>query len=105
MQKAIQETERRREIQEDYNRKTGITPESVRSNIKDILSSLYEADYWTVPVAAEEKAEYGYDEETLKRLEAEMKEAAKMLEFERAASIRDKIREIKNRMIEVGVKG
>jgi excinuclease ABC subunit B len=104
MQKALHETSRRRRIQEEYNKKMGITPETVKSNIKDILSSIYEADYWTVPVAAEEKAEYGYDDETLKKLESEMKEAAKRLEFERAAKIRDKIKEIKNRMIEVGIK-
>jgi len=104
MQKTLHETSRRRRIQEEYNKKMGITPETVKSNIKDILSSIYEADYWTVPVAAEEKAEYGYDDETLKKLESEMKEAAKRLEFERAAKIRDKIKEIKNRMLEVGIK-
>ena len=104
MQRALHETGRRRKIQEEYNRRMGITPETVKSNIKDILSSIYEADYWTVPAAAEEKIEYGYDEKTLKKLEAEMKEAAKKLEFERAASIRDKIKEIKGRMIEVGIK-
>jgi excinuclease ABC subunit B len=104
MQRALHETGRRRKIQEEYNRRMGITPETVTSNIKDILSSIYEADYWTVPAAAEEKIEYGYDEDTLKKLETEMKEAAKKLEFERAASIRDKIKEIKSRMIEVGIK-
>ncbi len=104
MQKALYETTRRRKIQEEYNKKMGISPETVKSNIKDILSSIYEADYWTVPVAAEEKAEYGYDDETLKKLDSEMKEAAKKLEFERAAKIRDKIREIKNRMIEIGIR-
>ncbi|OHE57890.1 MAG: excinuclease ABC subunit B [Thermodesulfovibrio sp. RBG_19FT_COMBO_42_12] len=105
MQKALYETERRRRIQEEYNKKMKITPETVKSNIKDILSSIYEADYWTVPVAAEEKAEYGYDDETLKMLESEMKEAAKNLDFERAARIRDKVKEIKSRMIEIGIKG
>ncbi|MBA3071077.1 MAG: excinuclease ABC subunit B, partial [Nitrospirae bacterium] len=98
------ETNRRRNIQERYNRDMNITPETVKSNIKDILSSTYESDYWTVSVAAEEKAEYGYDDEALKRLEAEMKEAAKKLEFERAAKIRDRIKEIKNKMIEIGIK-
>ena len=105
MQRAIQETERRRKIQEAYNEKMNITPESVISNIKDILGSIYEADYWTVPAGAEETAGYGYDEETLKKLEAEMKEAAKKLEFEQAAKIRDKIKEIKSRMLEVGIQG
>ena len=105
MQRAIQETERRRKIQEAYNKKMSITPESVISNIKNILGSIYEADYWTVPAGAEEKAGYGYDEETLKKLEAEMKEAAKKLEFEQAARIRDKMKEIKSRMLEVGIQG
>jgi excinuclease ABC subunit B len=104
MQKALYETERRRRIQEEYNKKMKITPETVKSNIKDILRSIYEADYWTVPAVAEEKAEYGYDEDALKRLESEMKEAAKKLDFERAARIRDRIKEIKKRMIEVGIK-
>jgi len=103
MQRALQETDRRRKIQEDYNKKMHITPETVKSNIKDILASKNEADYWTVPVAAEEKADYGYDEGTVKKLQAEMKEAAKNLEFERAAKIRNKIKEIKARMIEVGI--
>ena len=104
MQRALYETGRRRKIQEEYNQSMGITPETVKSHIKDILGSIYEADYWTVPAVAEEKTEYGYDQKTLKKLESEMKEAAKKLEFERAAQIRDKIREIKTRMIEVGIK-
>jgi excinuclease ABC subunit B len=104
MRRALNETDRRRKIQEDYNRKTGITPETVKSNIKDILSSIYEADYWTVSAVAEKTPEYGYDEEMVKKLEAEMKEAARVLEFERAAKIRDKIKEIKSRMIEIGIK-
>jgi excinuclease ABC subunit B len=104
MQRALYETDRRRKIQEEYNQSMGITPETVKSHIKDILGSIYEADYWTVPAIAEEKTEYGYDEKTIKKLESEMKEAAKKLEFERAAQIRDKIREIKTRMIEVGIK-
>ena len=104
MQKALKETERRRKIQEEYNRRMHINPETVKSNIKDILSSIYEADYWTVPTAAEEKAEYGHEEETLRKLEADMKEAAKRLEFEHAAKIRDKIKELKQRMIEVGIR-
>ena len=104
MQKALKETKRRRKIQEDYNRRMNITPETVKSNIKDILRSIYEADYWTVPAVAEERAEYGYEEDTLRKLEAEMKEAAKRLEFERAAKIRDRMKEIKQKMIEIGIK-
>jgi excinuclease ABC subunit B len=104
LKKAIGETTRRRKIQEEYNRKMKITPETIKSSIKDIVSSIYESDYWSVAAAAEETAEYGLDDETLKRLEREMKEAAKELDFERAAAIRDRIREIRKKMIEVGVK-
>ncbi|MBU4320249.1 MAG: excinuclease ABC subunit UvrB [Nitrospinae bacterium] len=104
IKRTLDETNRRRNIQERYNRDMNITPETVKSNIKDILSSIYESDYWTVSVAAEEKAEYGYDDEALKRLEEEMKEAAKKLDFERAARIRDRIKEIKTKMIEIGIK-
>lgn len=103
IKRAIDETERRRNIQRQYNEDMGITPETVKSSIKDILSSIYESDYWTVPVA-EEIPEYGCDEGTLKRLESEMKDAAGKLDFERAAAIRDKIKEIKKKMLELGIK-
>lgn len=103
MKRAMDETSRRREIQKEYNKKEGITPETIKSSIKDILSSIYESDYWMVPVA-EESADYGYDEETIKRLEADMKEAAKKLDFEKAAVLRDKVREIRNKLVELGTK-
>jgi excinuclease ABC subunit B len=102
IKRALEETERRRRIQRRYNEEMGITPETVKSSIKDILSSIYEADYWTVPVA-EEVSEYGYDEATLQRLEEEMKGAARKLDFERAVVLRDKIKEIKGKIIEWGV--
>ncbi len=104
MKKALEETNRRRSIQERYNKKMHITPETIKSSIKDILSTIYEADYWTVSAVAEEEVHYGYDEDTLKKLEADMREAAKRLEFERAAKIRDKINVMKQKMIEVGIK-
>ncbi|MEJ2323572.1 MAG: excinuclease ABC subunit UvrB [Nitrospirota bacterium] len=105
MRKALEETERRRKKQEAYNTKMGITPETVRSNIKDILSSIYESDYWTVPTEVkEEQAEYVGDEKALGALEAEMKETAAKLDFERAAEIRDRIRAIRRGMLEVGRK-
>jgi excinuclease ABC subunit B len=103
LKRAIGETNRRRQIQERYNRIMHITPQTIRSNIKDIVSSIYESDYWTVTVA-EEEAGYSFDDQTFKRLETEMKEAARNLEFERAAGIRDKIKELKKKMIEVGTK-
>jgi excinuclease ABC subunit B len=103
MQKAIDETERRRRIQEAYNKKHGITPESVKSNIKDILGSIYERDYFTV---AEEAPAYEHEvsEEAVKKLEKEMREAAAKLEFERAAEIRDRLRGMKQKLLELGTR-
>ncbi|MBN2655240.1 MAG: excinuclease ABC subunit UvrB [Nitrospirae bacterium] len=105
MQRAIDETERRRKIQAAYNKKMKITPESVKSEIKDILSSIYESDYATVvDMAAEEPAEYNLNEDYLKQLEAEMKEAAKKLEFEKAAALRDRLKVLKDKMLATGIK-
>ncbi|WP_353684580.1 excinuclease ABC subunit UvrB [Thermodesulfovibrio sp. 3907-1M] len=104
MRKAIEETERRRKIQLEYNKKMGIVPETVKSKIKDILSSIYERDYFTPDVVKEEVEEYELSEDTLKRLEAEMKHAAENLEFEKAAEIRDRIFKIKEKMIKLGLK-
>jgi excinuclease ABC subunit B len=106
MKRAMAETERRREIQLAYNKEHGITPETIRSSIKDILSSIYEADYYTVPVVAEAQEAFApdeMDEKALAKLEKEMKAAATKLDFERAAEIRDKIKAIKQKMLEVGV--
>ncbi len=104
MRKAIEETERRRKIQMEYNTKMGITPETVKSKIKDILSSIYERDYTEISTAEEEAEEYDLSEETIKKLEAEMKKAAENLEFERAAQIRDKLFKLKEKILKVGVK-
>jgi len=104
IRKAMAETERRRKIQEAYNLKMGITPETVKSQIKDILGSIYEADYLTPEIVTEESAEYDLTEKSVRDLEAEMKEAAKGLDFERAAEIRDKIKAIKDKMLQLGIK-
>jgi len=104
LRKAVDETNRRRKIQEEYNKKMGITPETIKSSIKDIVSSIYESDYWNAPLAAEEETVYAADDETLKRLEADMKEAARNLDFEKAAAIRDRLRDIRKKMLEVGVR-
>ncbi|MBI5026214.1 MAG: excinuclease ABC subunit UvrB [Nitrospirae bacterium] len=103
MEAAIRETTRRRSLQEAYNRKNKITPKTIKKEITNILSSIYEADYWTVPAVAEEKVEYG-NESIIKGLEEEMREAARNLEFERAARIRDRIKEIKKKQVEMGIK-
>jgi excinuclease ABC subunit B len=104
MKRAIDETDRRRKIQSSYNKKMNITPETIKSEIKDILGSIYESDYFKVPAVAEEKVEYELSEDAIKRLESEMKDAAKNLDFERAAQIRDKLKELKDKMLKLGVK-
>jgi excinuclease ABC subunit B len=95
MKKSIGETERRRKIQEGYNRKHGITPESIQKAIPDILESIYEADYVPIPTAAEKHEEYVSLFEVprlIARLKKEMREAASQLDFEKAAELRDRIK-------------
>ena len=97
MKKALEETNRRRKIQEAYNRKNGITPETVKKAIPDILTSIYEADYVTVPAVAEEAEEYVsiFDlPKKVSRLKKEMREAAARLDFEKAVEIRDRIKSL-----------
>ena len=100
----LRETERRRRIQGQYNADHGITPESVRKSLNDALASVYEADYMTVPVAAEEEEIYSEKEllALIKKLKQEMNEAARDLEFERAAEIRDRIVKLTGRELEYG---
>ncbi len=106
MQAAMDETTRRRQVQHDFNQAHGITPETIKSSIKDILSSVYEADYVTVPLAAEEQASYLVEDlpGQITRLKKEMKTAAKKLEFEKAASLRDRIKELENAGLKFGGK-
>jgi excinuclease ABC subunit B len=97
MQFAIDETNRRRTLQQHYNRRHGITPVSIQKGIQDILSSVYEKDYLTVPLAAEESAPYLLPQDIprhVSRLKKEMQAAAKKLEFERAAELRDQIKSL-----------
>ena len=106
MRTAIEETNRRRRIQEEYNRKHNITPETIKKKIRDIRESIYERDYWTVPLAAEEKEEYvpvDKIDETIEKLRKEMKKAAQELEFEKAAMLRDKIKELQKMKIAHGL--
>jgi excinuclease ABC subunit B len=94
---AVEETRRRRKIQEEFNRAHNITPTTIRTSIKNILSSIYEADYYTIPLLAETRTEYIPHKEipkVVKKLKREMREAAQELDFERAALLRDQIREI-----------
>jgi len=97
MRRAIGETNRRRHAQQAYNREHGITPESIKKNIRDILSSVYEKDYLTAPIAMEDGQEYvTLDQLPLRiaQLRKEMQKAAANLEFERAGKIRDLIRDL-----------
>ena len=101
----LNETERRRKIQGNYNEMHGITPESIKKSISDILTSVYEADYVTVPVSFGDKG-FDVSEEELPvmigKLKAEMKQAAKELEFEKAAALRDRIKELNAILVEMG---
>jgi excinuclease ABC subunit B len=91
MQRAIEETERRRALQEDYNRQHGITPESIRKSIRAGIESEAAAHAQAnAAVGRSDEAEY-ITEEYLAELEGEMVAAADALEFERAAAIRDRI--------------
>jgi excinuclease ABC subunit B len=98
MERAMAETTRRREKQHAYNIEHGITPESIKSSIKDILASPYERDRVTVPagVAEDAKPFLGSNfQATLRDLESRMREAAGNLEFETAARLRDEIKRLK----------
>jgi excinuclease ABC subunit B len=98
MRLALDETNRRREIQRQYNAEHGITPQSVKRNITDLGMAVYEADYVTVPMAADDGAEYQPDQipAIVAELEREMKKASETLEFEKAAQLRDRILALKD---------
>lgn len=103
MKMTIEETARRRQIQADYNKEHGITPETIRKRIHDLDYRIAEADYLEVSIAAEEEAVYAVDaEKTIASLEREMKAAAQMLEFERAAKLRDRIRALRQQELQFG---
>jgi excinuclease ABC subunit B len=106
MQEAIAETERRRAAQEAYNREHGITPESIRKSIHELLETVSERDYYTVELP--KVAEPGWESPAalaaeVEKLQAAMREAAKRLDFERAAELRDRIKAL--RKIDLGVAG
>ena len=103
MKRAINETNRRRKIQEDYNEENGITPETIIKPIDGNLIAIVEADYHTVPLEevtsevdsmSPEQTEFVVGE-----LEVRMREAAKHFEFEKAAQLRDRIKVIRSRSL------
>jgi len=103
MAQAIRETERRRAKQQEYNQRHGITPQSVVKPIEETLVNIIEADYVTVPIEDEDEelTTEAAIEARLRQLEAEMREAARQLQFERAATLRDRIKALKRRLLEV----
>ena len=100
IKKAINETNRRRTKQIEYNKKNNITAQSIKSKINDILEGVFEKDYVTfdndIPIGDNLKKH-------LKMLEKEMKKAADNLEFEQAAKIRDEIRKLQERELEINM--
>ncbi|HBL52816.1 MAG TPA: excinuclease ABC subunit B, partial [Syntrophaceae bacterium] len=105
IQACLDETRRRRVIQQRYNEENNITPETIKKSISNILGSIYEADYMTVPTDAQGRAIPAKEEDLpalIKKLTADMKQAAKNLEFEKAAGLRDEIRELNKILLEMG---
>lgn len=103
MRRAIGETQRRREKQAEYNREHGITPQTIVKAIDSTLISIVEADYFKVPVNLAEVEEYSPENiaQTIAQLEAEMRAAAAKYEFERAAELRDKMKYLRSRQLEM----
>jgi excinuclease ABC subunit B len=100
MRRAIDETERRRAIQMAYNQEHGITPQSIISRIDMELAGIVNADYVDITAEAEEVESFTSQEqldEYIAKLETEMREAAKRFEFEKAAQLRDRVRELKTK--------
>jgi excinuclease ABC subunit B len=105
MRQAMDETNRRREVQERFNLEHGITPRSVTKALEDPLVRMAEADYVT-PAVAEERDAYRNANEIrreIDKLRKEMRAAAERLDFERAAELRDRARRLEAK--ELGLHG
>ena len=102
MRRAMDETQRRREIQEEYNQEHGITPQTIVKSIDATLVTAYEADYFKVPLDLDALEEYSPKQlkETIGQLEVDMRMAAKDMKFEQAAEIRDRLRYLRERELE-----
>jgi len=105
MRVALEETSRRRVMQEAYNTEHGITPATIIKAIDDISLSVYNLDYGTPAVMEDREAYLSPDEldSRIEQLQAQMRQAAANLDFERAATLRDKIKTMKSR--ELGLAG
>jgi excinuclease ABC subunit B len=103
MKRAMDETQRRRAIQEAFNRENGITPQTIVKPIEATLITASEADYFKVPSEVDEIEDYSPAnlEATITRLGVEMRAAAKRFEFEKAAELRDRIKVLRDRELQV----
>lgn len=105
IQACLDETKRRRAIQQQYNEENNITPETIKKSISSVLGSIYEADYVTLPATMSEKVAPLKEEDLpafIAKLTREMKRAAKNMEFEHAAELRDEIRALNKILLEMG---
>jgi excinuclease ABC subunit B len=99
MRTCINETERRRAIQEAYNQEHGITPQSIVKQIDDVMSSVYERDYMTPAMLRDGTEQFKTQAELdahIASLQEQMRSAATNLDFEKAASLRDDIKRLRN---------
>ena len=103
MKRAIDETRRRRDVQEVYNYEQGITPQTIIKPIEATLVTASEADYFKVPIDLEDYEQYSAAniDETIAQLEREMRASAKRFEFERAAELRDRIKYLRERELQL----
>ena len=103
MKAAIDETNRRRAAQEIYNREHDITPQSIIKPLDPEMARIYAGDYYELPAVAEVANTYNSADEMeaeIRRLEKEMRDAAKEFEFEKAAALRDRMKKLKNAVME-----
>jgi excinuclease ABC subunit B len=102
MAQTLRETDRRRALQAQYNEEHGITPETIRSSIRELLQTVYERDYYTVEVETPAKETFDSPadlERRITELDAQMKDAARRLDFEQAAELRDRIRALRRQQV------
>ena len=100
MQRAMNETERRRAIQQAYNQQHGIIPETIIRPVAMSLAGIAESDYVDVTEVAEGMPDFKSQDELdayIVRLESDMREAAKRFEFEKAAKLRDTVRDLRSK--------
>jgi excinuclease ABC subunit B len=107
MRKAISVTNHRRDLQQKYNAEHGVTPRTVVKPVEATLVTAYEADYFKVPLDLEKFEEYAPEKlaATIQQLEIDMRDAAKRLEFEKAAELRDRLKYLRERQFQLQTEG